>query len=200
MVEDTRGIVVKRAGRTFDGHRRRWPATTGYTARACASDDDSLAMVDLMLDDLRGETGERGMALAEFAVEVRHLDTLVAHGMAFSLKGKASFGGVERTVSRGDLRVEHDADTAAEILVHEGDDSLGNADHVRGHADAAIAVSFERVFEVLGHGEVLIRVPRILGRSLQKRDGCHDCSLHVLLSSLRDDCPIVRTACSVYRL
>lgn len=178
--------MVFRGGREL--HGRALPGMYGYPMRACASDDDSLAMIDLMLNDLRGETGERGMALAEFAVGIRHFDALVTYGVAFSLKGKTSFGGVERAVSRGDFGIEHDEDAAAEILIHEGDDALGNADHIRGHADAAIAVCFEGVFEILGHGEILIRVPCVLGRLLQKRDGRHDCLLHALLfSSLCDD-------------
>ena len=71
-------------------------------------------------------------------------------------------------------------DAAAEILIHEGDDALGDADHVRGHTDATIAVRVKGVLDVLSHGKVLVRVLRVPGRLFQKRDGCHDLSLHAL--------------------
>lgn len=69
-------------------------------------------MIDLVLDDLRGETSECGMAFAELAIRIRDLDALVAHGSALAFEGKTAFGSVVGTVLRGDARIEHDSDTA----------------------------------------------------------------------------------------
>ena len=52
---------------------------------AGASDNHAVAVVDLMLDDLRGETGERSVALAEFPIHIIHFDALVSDGAALAL-------------------------------------------------------------------------------------------------------------------
>ena len=44
-------------------------------------------MIDLMLDDLRGETSERGMALAELAIRIRDLNALEADRAALAFEG-----------------------------------------------------------------------------------------------------------------
>lgn len=61
-----------------------------------------------MLDDLRGEASERGMAFAEPAVLIRHLDALVSQCMTLAIEGQAAFGSVVGAVLRGDVRIEHD--------------------------------------------------------------------------------------------
>ena len=112
-------------------------------------------MIDLVLDDLRGETSERGMALAELAIRIRDLNALEADRAALAFEGQAAFGGVVGAVFRSDRRVEHYEDATAEILVHECNDALRDADHVCGHADAAVAVRVKRVFEILCDGKIL---------------------------------------------
>ena len=47
-------------------------------------------MIDLMLDDLRGETSERGMTLAELAIRIRHLDALEADRAALAFEGQTA--------------------------------------------------------------------------------------------------------------
>lgn len=105
-----------------------------------------------MLDDLRGEASERGMAFAEPAVLIRHLDALVSQCMTLAIEGQAALGSVVGAVLRGDVRIEHDGDTATQILVHKRDDAFGHADHIGRHAHAAIAMRVKRVLQVLCHG------------------------------------------------
>lgn len=137
-------------------------------------------MIDLVLDDLRGETSERGMTLAELAIRIRHLDALEADRAALAFERQAAFGGVVGAVFRSDRRVEHYEDATAEILVHECNDALRDADHVCGHADAAVAVCVECVFEILRDGKILGRIERLRRRLAQKRNGRHDFALHVM--------------------
>lgn len=59
-------------------------------------------MIDLVLDDLRGEASERGMAFAELAIRIRDLNALEADRAALAFEGQAAFGGVVGTVLRGD--------------------------------------------------------------------------------------------------
>ena len=137
-------------------------------------------MIDLMLDDLRGETSECGMTLAELAIRIRHLDALEADRAALAFERQTAFGGVVGAVFRSDRRVEHYEDATAEILVHECNDALRDADHVCGHADAAVAVCVECVFEILRDGKILGRIERLRRRLAQKRNGRHDFALHVM--------------------
>lgn len=137
-------------------------------------------MIDLVLDDLRGETSECGMTLAELAIRIRHLDALEADRAALAFEGQTAFGGVVGAVFRSDRRVEHYEDATAEILVHECNDALRDADHVCGHADAAIAMCVERVLEILCDGKILGRIERLRRRLAQKRNGRHDFALHVM--------------------
>ena len=137
-------------------------------------------MIDLVLDDLRGETSECGVALAELAIRIRDLNALEADRAALAFERQAAFGGVVGAVFRGDRRVEHYEDATAEILVHECNDALRDADHVCGHADAAVAVCVKRVFEILRDGKILGRIERLRRRLAQKRNGRHDFALHVM--------------------
>lgn len=57
---------------------------------------------------------------------------------------------------------------------------LRDADHVCGHADAAVAVCVERVLEILCDGKILGRIERLRRRLAQKRNGRHDFALHVM--------------------
>lgn len=59
-------------------------------------------MIDLVLDDLRGETSECGMALAELAIRIRDLNALEADRAALAFERQAAFGGVVGAVFRSD--------------------------------------------------------------------------------------------------
>ena len=137
-------------------------------------------VVDLVLDDLRGETGERCVALAEFPIHIIHFDALVSDGAALALEREATFRRIERAVFGGDVWIEHHENAAAEILIHKSDDALGNADHIGRHAHATIAMRVQRVFQVLRHGQILFGVLGCGGRLAQKWDGRHDLTLHVI--------------------
>ena len=47
-------------------------------------------MIDLVLDDLRGETSECGMTLAELAIRIRHLNALEADRAALAFEGQTA--------------------------------------------------------------------------------------------------------------
>lgn len=103
-------------------------------------------MIDLVLDDLRGEAGERLLARLEASVLEAHLDGAVARCAAAARKRQAALLGLVRARAADDLRVEHDA---RGTLVVEDDDALGRADHVGRHADALVGMRRERVEQVL---------------------------------------------------
>lgn len=100
------------------------------------SDDDAVAVIDFVLDDLRGPAGEGGVAGAEPTVLVVDLDTSITQCAAFAGQGQASFLGVEGTVRSGDHGVEHHRYTPAKVFIHEDDDAFAYANHVGGHAHA----------------------------------------------------------------
>ena len=140
------------------------------------SDDDAVAVVDLVLDDLRRPPGEGGVTLEHTTVLILHFNAPVTQRTAFALERQAALRGVERAIRGGDPRVEHRDDAPAHLLVHERDDRLGLADHVRRHADAAAAVGLQRVAQVVGDGQVV--GGRRLGRPSQERKRRHDGTLH----------------------
>ena len=100
------------------------------------SDNDAVAVIDFMLDNLRSPTGEGGVAGAEPTVLVVDLDTAVAQCAAFTGQRQTAFLGVEGTVRSGDHGVEHHRDTPAKVFIHEDDDAFAYANHVGGHAHA----------------------------------------------------------------
>lgn len=54
------------------------------TVQSWQSDDDAIAVIDFMLDDLRSPAAERGVACAESAVLIIDFDTSVAQSAAFA--------------------------------------------------------------------------------------------------------------------
>lgn len=73
-------------------------AAIDWWAAGRRSNDHAIAVVDLVLDDLRGETGERCVALAEFPIHIIHFDALVSDGAALALEREATFRRIERAV------------------------------------------------------------------------------------------------------
>ena len=66
----------------------------------------AVAVVDLVLDDLRGEAGERLLARLEAPVLEAHLDGAVARCAAAAGEGQAALLGLVRARAADDLRVE----------------------------------------------------------------------------------------------
>ena len=117
------------------------------------SDDNTLAMVDLMLDNLCGPAGEGFQSRLELFVLVLHLDGLPAARFARAGQRQTALLGLIAAGLLDDLRVEHHH---IRSLVIERDDALVHADHVRRHADTAVLVRFER-FQQVGCGLDIVR-------------------------------------------
>ena len=71
------------------------------------SNQYSVAMVNLVLDDLRCEAGVGFEPRLELLVLVLHLDRAVALGLARSGQGKAALLGIKSARALDDLRIEH---------------------------------------------------------------------------------------------
>ena len=110
------------------------------------SNQHTVAVVDLVLDDLRREAGVSFEARFKLLVLVLNLDRVVSFGLSRAGEGQAAFLGLVSAGAFDDLRVEHHGRAAAVI---EDDDPLGHADHVGRHTDAAVPVRRERVPQIL---------------------------------------------------
>ncbi len=115
------------------------------------SNQHTVAVVDLVLDDLRRKAGVGFQARFEALVLVLHLDRAIPLGLSRAGEGQAALFGLVGTGVFDDLRVEHHGRAA---VVVEDDDPLGYPDHVRGHTDAAVPVRRERVSQVLRDGQI----------------------------------------------
>ena len=115
-------------------------------------DNDSIAVVDLVLDYLGGEAGEGLDALLKLLVEPAHLYRAVAPSLAGAVERQAALLGLICARLLYNFGVEHDLKFA---LVVKGNDALTYADHVRRHAHAAVLVGDERVEKILRRAEIL---------------------------------------------
>ena len=140
------------------------------------SDEDPVAVVDLVLDDLRGPPGEPPALLLPAAVQVLHLDILISGRLPDAVQRQAPFLGLERRVLSDDDRIIHDQVQHAHI---DHDDPFPHADHVGRHADAAVTVGLQGVQEVLPDGQVLFR--RFLRLLAEEERVSDDGSYHVFL-------------------
>ena len=119
-----------------------------------ASDQNAVAVVDLVLYDLRRPAGEGLEADLKLFVLPLNLDTAEALRFPHAGERKTALLGVESAGALHDDGVQHDHIFA---VVFKGDDALFYADHVRRHADAAVPVAYERVQKVLRRAEVVGR-------------------------------------------
>ena len=122
-------------------------------ASSC-SDDDAVAVVDLVLDDLGGPAGEGSETGLEFFVLPLDLDGLIALRFPAAGEGETALLRLVGAGALDDDGVEHDVIFA---VVVKDDDALADADHVGGHAHAAVPVGGQGVQQVLGHAQVLRR-------------------------------------------
>ena len=116
--------------------------------------DDPVAVVDLVLYDLRRPAGEGLEAGLKLFVLPLNLDAAEALRFPHAGERKTALLGVESAGALHYDGVQHDHIFA---VVLKGDDALFNADHVRRHADAAVLVAYERVQKVLRRAEVVGR-------------------------------------------
>ena len=105
-------------------------------------------MVYFVLDDLGGPAGEgfdAGLKIDGLPADLDGLIPLAGTGTA--KQGETSFLRIVRSGFFKDLRVEHGHVGA---LVIEHDDALVHADHIGGHADAALFVGGEGIEKIPG--------------------------------------------------
>jgi len=112
------------------------------------SDQDAVAVVDLMLDDLGGPAGEGldpGLEGLILPADLDLLKPLCFPGAA--QQGQTALLSLIVTGGREDLRIQHHQVAA---LTVEGNDAFGHADHVGSHADAGIFVGSQGIQQIPG--------------------------------------------------
>ena len=113
-----------------------------------------IAMVELMLDYFSRPAGESLEPGLKFFILPLNLDSPEAPSLSAPCKGETALLGFICPGLLHDDGVEHDLILA---VVFKGDDALIHADHVGGHAHAAILVGDERVEQILRRAEVVRR-------------------------------------------
>lgn len=142
-------------------------------------------MIDLMLNDLGGESAERPMPFAQPQILPDQFNPFIACSAALALQRQASFRGLVFTISSHDAWVEHNRDASAEIRIHERDDSFAYTDHVGGHAHASVPVGVQCVGKVIGRRYV---VGGGRGRRLtEERYRGHDGTLHTAIMPIDEE-------------
>lgn len=109
-------------------------------------DQNAVAVVDFMLDDLGGEAGESFDARFHGEILITHFDGAVARRAARARKRQAAFFSFAGACVRDDLGVQHGQ---IRSVVVERDDALELADHVRSHAYAGMPSRCKRVQQIL---------------------------------------------------
>ena len=121
------------------------------TAALLRLDDLPTQMVNLMLNDLRGEIRQLAVLRLPIRVEVLHLDLLEAHRRADAIQRQTSLLRLIRPRLRDDDGVEHHDVFASHI---DDDDTLPHANHIRRHADASVPVGAEGVAQILRQRQI----------------------------------------------
>lgn len=137
-------------------------------------DDNAVAVVHFMLDDLCGPAGERSPLQLPIHVTELHFDFLVPGGFADAGEGKASLFRLEGFLCREDFRVEHDHIHDAHA---HNDDVLPDANHVGRHAHAPVAVRPQSVHQIPANRHIFFRCRlRLLS---QEKGIFHNFSYHL---------------------
>ena len=111
-----------------------------------SSNQNAVAVVDLVLDDLCGEAGVARRSPSESLILILYADRLVSRaGSGTSQKREAAFLRLIRPGLADDLRVIHHR---IFTVVAERDDALRDADHIRRHADTGLTVRPQRVQQI----------------------------------------------------
>ena len=161
-----------------------------------ALDQNAVAVVDLVLDDLGGEAGEGFDSRLYGEILVAHLDGAIARRGARARKRQAAFFRLVGAGARDDLGIQHGHVRAAVV---EDDDAFELADHVRRHADAGMTMRLQRVQQVLRDGQVGLgcRCRRALQNQLVSHDGTNHRQKPLHVTSL---CRLVRQGSLSYTL
>lgn len=118
------------------------------------SDQNTVAMVELVLDYFSRPAGEGFEPKLKFFILPLNLDSPEAPDLPVPREGETALFGLVCPRLFHDDGVEHDLILA---VVFKGDDALVHANHVGGHAHAAILVGDERVEQILRRAEVVRR-------------------------------------------
>ena len=111
-----------------------------------SSNQNTVAVIDLMLNDLRGEAGVARRPPSEALILILYADRLISGaGSGASQEREAAFLRLICAGPADDLRVIHHRIFA---VVTERDDALRDADHIRRHADAGFLMRHERVQQI----------------------------------------------------
>lgn len=117
-------------------------------------DDNSIAVVHFMLDNLCSPAGERSPLQLPIHVPEFHLDFFVSGGFADTGKGEAAFFRLEGVLCREDSRIEHDHIHDAHVYY---DDALSDTDHVGRHAHASVSVRLQGVHQIPADCHIFLR-------------------------------------------
>ena len=117
------------------------------------SDQDAVAVVHLMLDDLGGPAGVGLQPGLEVQILIADLDLLEAFGFpGAAQQGQTALLGFVFPGGGNDLRIQHQGEI---LSVGKDDDPFGHTDHIGGHADTGGPVGGDGVQQILGNGQVV---------------------------------------------
>ena len=125
---------------------------TRFMYRPPGSNQNSLAVVDLVLDELGRPAGEGLEAGLKLLVLILNLDRLPAFGLPGAGEGETALLCLVGAGFFDDFQVEHYNIFA---LVVRDDDPLADTDHIGRYAHTAVLVGGQGVQQVLGDGQVL---------------------------------------------
>ena len=124
------------------------PSSLAYLAYMHAdvvivSNQHSVTVIHLMLDDLCRPAGEVFRARLHIQGLILHLDGLIALTRSrIAEKGQAALLGVVRAVLFDDLRIEHHGiRRRPSALIEKGDDALAHAYHISCHTNTTFTMS-----------------------------------------------------------
>lgn len=129
------------------------PRDSAFRQDRSVSDQNAVAVVDLMLDDLGRPAGEGPDPGLEGLVLPAYLDLLKPPGLPGTAQQRKT--ALFRFIFPGaaeELRIQHDH--IAPLTV-EGDDPAGDADHVGGHAHAFFLMGSQGIQQVPGSLQIL---------------------------------------------
>ena len=121
-------------------------------------------MVHFVLDYLGGPAGKAAIFLAEFFIQVLHLDIFISGAGTDAGEGQAAFFCGKFPGLADNFRIYH-GEIAFAICHH--DDIFQAADHIGCHANALVGIGFQGIQQILGDWQI---IPCGISRRLGKKD------------------------------
>ena len=138
------------------------------------SDQNTIAMVNFMLNDLCRPAGEGFQPGLEVQILIADLDFLIAFGFSGTAQQrKTAFLRIVLAFRLDDLRIQHGHIGS---FVVKYDDPLGHTDHVGCHAHTALLVGNQGIQQILGNGQIFFGGRR--GSSRQENRIVHQFFYH----------------------